>query len=145
MAVLLDVNVLVALAWPNHVHHAAAVHWFLETGQYSWATTPATETGFVRVSSNRAIIPEAKRAAEAIVLLRQLTERDGHVFWVDDIPFTRSELVAAERIIGHRQVTEAHLVALALRHRGRLATFDGGMAAILPAGVGADELFIRLG
>jgi predicted nucleic acid-binding protein len=25
---LLDVNVLVAFAWPNHVHHAAAQHWF---------------------------------------------------------------------------------------------------------------------
>ena len=25
---LLDVNVLIALAWPNHVHHAAARAWF---------------------------------------------------------------------------------------------------------------------
>jgi hypothetical protein len=25
---LLDVNVLVAFAWPNHVHHSAAQHWF---------------------------------------------------------------------------------------------------------------------
>lgn len=28
---LLDVNVLVALAWPNHVHHEAVQAWFTET------------------------------------------------------------------------------------------------------------------
>ena len=27
MVYLLDVNVLIALAWPNHVHHAAAHTW----------------------------------------------------------------------------------------------------------------------
>jgi predicted nucleic acid-binding protein len=28
MSSLLDVNVLLALAWPNHVHHAASRTWF---------------------------------------------------------------------------------------------------------------------
>ncbi|MGH9896422.1 MAG: type II toxin-antitoxin system VapC family toxin, partial [bacterium] len=49
---LLDFNVLVALAWPNHVHHQAAVKWFLTNQSGGWATSPLTESGFVRVSSN---------------------------------------------------------------------------------------------
>lgn len=33
-------------------------------------------------------------------------------------------------VIGHRQVTDAYLVALARGHRSRLATFDRGLAAL---------------
>jgi len=137
--------VLIALAWPNHVHHAAAVHWFVEAGQRNWATTPVTEAGFVRVSSNRLVIPEAKRPVDAIALLQELTARAGHVFWEDSISLARSELVAPERIIGHRQVTDAHLVALALQHGGRIASFDGGLAAVVPAGIDPKGLIVQLG
>lgn len=54
MAALLDVNLLVALAWPNHVHHQAALGWFQRNQAAGWATCPLTESGFVRVSSNSA-------------------------------------------------------------------------------------------
>jgi predicted nucleic acid-binding protein len=47
---LLDINVLVALAWPNHVHHETALHWFEVNHTYGWATSPLTQSGFVRVS-----------------------------------------------------------------------------------------------
>jgi uncharacterized protein len=49
---LLDVNVLVALTWPTHIHHLAARSWFDATGGAGWATCPVTQLGFVRVSSN---------------------------------------------------------------------------------------------
>ncbi len=55
---LLDVTVLVALAWPNHVHHHSARRWFAHRPG-PWATTPVTECGFVRVSSDRVVIPDA--------------------------------------------------------------------------------------
>ena len=66
---LLDVNVLIALAWPNHAHHGAAHRWFDDAGRAGWATTPFTESGFVRVSSNRAAIPTATSPALALELL----------------------------------------------------------------------------
>lgn len=34
---LLDVNVLLALAWPNHQHHVAAHRWFHDDGRRGWA------------------------------------------------------------------------------------------------------------
>lgn len=30
MITLLDINVLVSLPWPNHVHHAAGRQWFIQ-------------------------------------------------------------------------------------------------------------------
>ena len=145
MAVLLDVNVLIALAWPNHVHHADAVAWFMAHRSSGWATCPVTESGFVRVSSNTHVIPEAKGPAEAIGVLRALTALDGHRFWSDDVSFCRSTFIAPERIVGHRQVTDAHLVALALHHEGRLATFDRGMGDVVPAHVDVAGVLVLLG
>src|SRR2546425_13108367 len=109
MAALLDVNVLVALAWPNHVHHGTVVQWFLEHRAEGWATSSVTQSGFIRVSSNRRVIPEAKTPAAAISLLRQLTEGEGHTFWVDDVSLCRSKHIDPARIVGHHQVTDAHL------------------------------------
>ena len=41
--------------------------------------------------------------------------------------------------MGHAQVTDAHLLALALSRKGMLATFDGGTAAIVPDSAVAAE------
>ena len=139
-----DVNVLVALAWPNHVHHEPARAWFEHNHRHGWATCPVTESGFVRVSSNRKVIPGARRPEEAILLLRELTSLPGHSFWSDDTSIARSRWIAAERLLGYGQVTDAHLVALSLRRRGRLVTFDRGVADVLPPGVGAGDVLTVL-
>ena len=134
MSALLDVNFLVALAWPNHIHHEAAVTWFEQNHTEGWSTCPLTQSGFVRVSSNRKVIPDARTPTEAIRLLGELTALQGHQFWVDDISLVSSEHIHPGRIVGHRQVTDAHLVALTLRHDGHLVTFDRGLVDVLPAG-----------
>ncbi len=144
MAVLLDVNVLVALAWPNHIHHEFAHEWFEKNHEKGWATCPVTQSGFVRVSSNRSIIQEGKTPAEALVLLQRITDVDGHVFWFDDVDLTRTETIAPERIQGYRQVTDAHLLSLAIRHGGRLATFDRGVAGVVPTSVEPSEVLVFL-
>lgn len=144
MIELPDVNVLVALAWPNHVHHERARAWFEKNHRRGWATCPLTESGFVRVSSNRKVIPQARRPEEAIGLLRELTSLPGHVFWIDDISIARSRWIAREQLLGHGQVTDAHLVALSRRRRGRLVTFDRGIAEILPPGIGSHEVPVVL-
>jgi toxin-antitoxin system PIN domain toxin len=138
------VNVLVALAWPNHIHHESALEWFRDHQAGGWATCPLTQSGFVRVSSNHRIIPEAKTPAEAMVILKRITELTHHVFWVDDIDLAHSKLLVPERIQGYRQVTDAHLVALAIRHRGQLATFDSGVGNIVPPSNDPSELLVFL-
>jgi predicted nucleic acid-binding protein len=59
--------------------------------------------------------------------LARITDRPDHVSWPDSIPFTAVQL---QGVVGHRQVTNAYLAQLARHHGGRLATFDGGLAAL---------------
>ena len=137
---LLDVSVLVALAWPNHVHHEVARAWFRRNHRRGWATCSMTQTGFVRVSANKAFIQTAVSPREAVLLLGELTGLAGHRFWADDLHFVCSPHVDTDRLVGHRQVTGAHLLGLALRHKGRLATLDGKLRSLLPAGAPASSI-----
>ncbi len=130
MTPLLDVNVLVALAWPTHVHHAEAIDWFSEHLPAPWATASVTQAGFVRVSSNRKVLADARSPAEAAAVLRALTELDGHLMWTDDLDLVRTSEMAFGSLSGYRQVTDAHLLALAVRHDGRLVTFDKAVAGL---------------
>ena len=140
--ILLDVNVLVALAWPNHVHHAAAHAWFDEVGRAGFATCSATQSGFVRVSSNRRAIPDARSPREAREILRRMTAMPRHVFWADAVEIASSEHIAWERLGSHAQVTDAHLLALALHRGGRLATFDRALADLAPEGTAEHVLLL---
>lgn len=136
---LLDVNVLLALAWPNHVHHREALRWFREKGTRQFRTCPLTQTGFVRISSNSAFTAEAVTPAEALELLRRICALPGHEFWPDDVSLVEAE--PAPRPAGHRQVTDAYLLALAISHEGTLATLDRGVMSLL-GGRGAAEVEI---
>jgi toxin-antitoxin system PIN domain toxin len=135
---LLDVNVLVALAWPSHIHHARAHSWFSRHGKAGWSTCPATQAGFARVVSNPSFSSDALTPREALAYLGRITGLPGHAFWADDHSLVGSRWLAPERLVGYRQVTDAHLLAIALRHRGALVTFDRGARALVPAGLAAD-------
>lgn len=121
---LLDVNALVALAWDSHVHHASMRKWFSANRQDGWATCPVTESGFVRVSSNPKVMPHPIGVETAIGVLAGLRSIEGHAFLRDDVSLTDADL---PDLVGHRQVTDAHLLTLARRHKVGLVTFDSGI------------------
>lgn len=131
MIALLDVNVLVALAWPNHVHHGAAHAWFASHRATGWATCPPTQAGFLRVSSNAKALPGAKDPQEAFDLLQAMTRLPDHVFVPDDVDLGTSPHFHRDRLSGYRQVTDAHLLAITLSHAAALATFDRGIRYLL--------------
>jgi len=124
---LLDVNSLVALAWDSHVHHARIREWFERNRDHGWATCPVTEAGFVRISSNRKALPHPVGVATARSVLTLMTERGAHRFLANDISMRDPDLPP---IAGHRQVTDAMLLALARRSEIRLVTFDAGIATL---------------
>ena len=128
---LLDTNLLIALAWPHHVHHARAHTWFHGTGRSAWATCPMTQAAFIRISSNPKIIPDAVSPREALQVLQQIVAIRGHHFWPDDVEPANAKVFDSTVLVGHRQVTDAYLVALVQHHRGKLATFDRGIAELL--------------
>lgn len=127
-----DVNVLVALAWPNHVHHARAVAWFRDDGARGWATCPLSQAGFVRVSSNPRAIADARMPQDAIALLQRYVALPSHHFWHDDVALADSPAIARDRLIGYRQIIDAQLLALAIVRGGRLVTFDRGITDLVP-------------
>lgn len=124
---LLDTNVLIALAWPNHVHHQETVDWFARKGSGGFRTCPITETGFVRISSNPAFTPNAVAPSEALALLARITQLPGWGFWPDDLPLAAT-FSSPVHPATHRQVTDGYLLALAKAHGGVLATMDRGIA-----------------
>jgi len=128
---LLDINLLLALAWPTHPQHNAAHRWLsgISTAD-SWATCPITQCGFVRISSNPKFTPDALAPAAAIVLLETIVKQPAHTFWQDDVAITDSIHMPRKALQGHRQITDAYLFALSKSRGGKLATLDQGIASL---------------
>jgi uncharacterized protein len=119
---LLDVNVLVALFDPAHVHHDAAHAWFGRNRSRRWATCALTENALVRVLSNPAYPGRRTTVEDAASRLRTFCSDREHVFWPDSISVRDPGRFRWSHVQGHRQLTD--LLALPVSNRGRLATFD---------------------
>lgn len=118
---LADANLLIAMTVVDHVHHEVALGWFERT-EAEISTCPITEGTLLRF-----LIRAGKSAVDAVAVLDALRGQQWHSFLADEIPYDAGCLAG---VIGHRQVTDAYLVALA-RHNGRLlATLDKGLSAL---------------
>lgn len=127
MRALLDVNVLIALLDQAHPHHEASSSWLTASIKQGWASCPITQNGCVRIMSQPSY-PGARPASEIIERLRGGLSHAAHRFWPDDFSIVEEHAVDATRVHGARQVTDTYLLALALKHGGRLVTFDSGIA-----------------
>jgi toxin-antitoxin system PIN domain toxin len=123
MRALLDVNVLIALLDADHSLHARAAEWFANQARAGWASCPITQNGCVRIMSHPGY-PNALPLSAVVERLVEATTSALHQFWPDDVSLLDQGLVDATRIHGPRQLTDLYLVALAVRHGGRFATFD---------------------
>jgi uncharacterized protein len=111
---LLDVNFLIACGWQSHANHVRASRWL--SGTKSFATTPVSEMGFLRVSLSPAF---GARFEDAIAALEAIVRTRGHRFVRDDTRAASLPMVTTSK-----DVTDAQLVYLARRNRLKLATFD---------------------
>jgi hypothetical protein len=123
---LFDVNVLIALFDPDHVHHELAHRWWEANGSSGWASCPLTENGFVRVLSQPKY-PNAISLEDAVGRLSRSKKQGNHAFWTDDLSLSDDSIFHVEHVLGHRHVTDVYLLALAVRNSGRLVTFDRGV------------------
>lgn len=137
---LLDVNVLVALFDPDHLHHEPAHRWLAEHRSSGWATCPLTENGVVRVLANPAYSPSAERPAEIARRLAAFRESGQHAFWPDDVSLC--DTGAFNLTVGYRQLTDTYLLGLAVKHRGRLATFDRSIPLKAVRGARPEDLVV---
>jgi hypothetical protein len=139
---LLDVNVLVALFDPQHIHHDAAHRWFSTARVAGWATCPITENGLVRVIANPAYPGRRTTVADAADRLARFTRSGHHARWPADVSVLDPDRVDVRHLTGHREITDAYLLALAVRHRGALATFDRSVRTASVAGFTPEYLVV---
>ena len=124
MTFLLDVNVLIALIDPAHVHHELSRGWFGREGRQSWATCPISENGVLRIVGHPAYGNSPGSPAAVAAVLFDLRTLGNHLFWPDDISLLASDLVDPARLLVSAQVADTYLLALACSKGGRLATLD---------------------
>jgi toxin-antitoxin system PIN domain toxin len=118
---LLDVNAVIALIDPLHVHHERAHRWFASRGA-PWHTCPLVQNGVVRVVSH----PKYSNSQPAPVVLASLASlaaREDHAFLPDTVSLLDSS-VHTERLLASSQVTDTYLLHLAASNDALLATFD---------------------
>jgi toxin-antitoxin system PIN domain toxin len=125
---LLDVNVLLALFDSEHAHHARARAWWVQNRDRGWASCPLTQNGFIRIMSSPGY-PRPLIVADALSVLGAQVALPGHTFWPDDVSVFDATLFHHDRILGPRQLTDIYLLALAMKHGGRLATLDRAIPA----------------
>jgi hypothetical protein len=128
---LLDANALIALGWPAHEHHARMLAWFRDQARHGWATTPFTQAAFVRIVSQPAFSGSAIGPREAAELLSRNLSHRHHSFFPLDMQITEVAALCTGGLMGHRQVTDAYLLALAVKRKCKLVTFDSGLAQLL--------------
>lgn len=113
--------------------------------QEPWATCPITEMGFLRIVSNPSFSPHAPAWSEAVGILRKHTRSSpSHCFWQDSLTLAEVDTSLGKRIKGPNQITDAYLLALAIRNGGHMVTFDYRMEALAPEGSAEREALVIL-
>ena len=137
---LLDVNVLIALLDDAHVFARRANEW-LDAQPRRVATCPIVENGVIRIMSAPAYSMKYRATPEQIADgLKALADELDHEFWPDEVSLLDESLVDFTRLHGHRQVTDAYLLGLAVRRGGALASFDTALPLTAVRGAGRKHL-----
>jgi toxin-antitoxin system PIN domain toxin len=140
MRALLDVNVLIALLDAAHVHHGAAVAWLCANIDHGWASCPITQNGCIRILSQPGY-PSPLPPVQVAERLREATGTGHHRFWADSVSLLDGQVVW-RAVLGARQVTDAYLLALAVREGGRFVTFDRSVSLGMVQGATAEHLAV---
>ena len=131
MTDLPDVNVWLALADGNHVHHAAAQHYWQHQAAGVVAFCRVSMLGFLRLSTHRGVLSRPLTAAEACDIYHAW-RRDGGVGFVDEPPAAEAlfrELTCQPGFPRHLW-TDAWLAACARNAGCRVVSFDADFKRI---------------
>lgn len=141
MRALLDVNILIALLDAGHVHHATANSWLDAHIEQGWASCPLTQNGCLRIMSADSYA-RRQPLAEIALRLREATSMPFHEFWPDEISVLDPGHFDHGRWLTSRQITDAYLLALAVKRGGTFVTFDRGIDPRLVHGADARHLTV---
>ena len=134
---LLDVNVLIALCDPAHPHAPAARRFFQSAlPGNGWATCPLVENGFLRIFGDHRYRGGPGSPQTARLILEGVMASPGHQFWPDGLSLADTRHFPSLPPSDH--LTDIYLLALAVKHGGRFATFDQSIdPSLVPGGPAA--------
>jgi toxin-antitoxin system PIN domain toxin len=139
---LLDVNVWIALLDEGHVHHAAALR-FMQQRKLQIASCPLVENGVIRVLNLPGYSALGPVGFEAVSnKLRSICASLDHEFWPDGISLTDAGRIQWSRVLGHNQITDVYLLALAVAKGGCLVTLDHRVTLNTVHGAAARNLLL---
>ena len=138
MRALLDTSVLIALLDANHLQHPLCTRW-LATQQDGWASCPITLNGCIRILSQ----PQYPNRLPMQTVAKGLQEAMAHPmhrFWPDEINPLAADALDWQRLLRPAEITDAYLLALAVRHQACLVTLDQGISLAWAQGATAANL-----
>lgn len=119
---LLDANALIALTLTDHEHHERVASW--SAGVDHMALCPVVEGSLIRF-----LVRLGQSPATAKAVLDGLHASPRCEFWSDALSYRHADL---GHVVGHRQVTDAYLAALAASNDAVLVTLDEALARAVP-------------
>lgn len=126
MKALLDANVLVALFDADNKYHDIAEKWFLDficEPNNVWLSCAITQMACLRVLSLPSY-PKHFTFAEIQQILQGAMLASNHQFLVEEMNLVLDEVLDWRHLQGHRQLTDAYLLALAVANQAVFVTFD---------------------
>jgi predicted nucleic acid-binding protein len=115
-----DVNVLLALTNDNHEFHGVATAWFKSLSDGDLLLCPLTETSLLRLSC----VLFNKNLRDAIFLLRALMQVPGFAYMSVRDSWLNISAPYIWRLQGHKQITDAYLLGIAIQEQAILVTLD---------------------
>ena len=135
-------NVWIALLDEAHVHHAQALA-FMERRKVKIATCPLTENGVIRILNLPGYSKRGPAGFEPVQQkLQQICADVDHEFWPDSLSLRTESRVNWSRVLGHNQITDVYLLALAVANKGCLVTLDHRVALSTVIGAGSGNLML---
>ena len=120
MTYLLDVNALVALGFANHEFHDRVARWVRARPAPTLATCSITELGFIRVLAQAPAYGLTVTQARTLLLKMKEAGASRFTFMADDHDISH----LPTWVKTPKQITDGHLVELAVANGGELATLD---------------------
>jgi toxin-antitoxin system PIN domain toxin len=127
-----DVNVWLAFASEQHVHHSAAVRWYDSTGVDSQIFfCRFTQMALLRLITNAAVMgDEVRNHEQAWADYDSIVNNDARIGFVDEPPHIEGifRAVSRQKVPATKTWTDSYLIAFAEALSLSLVTFDRGLA-----------------
>lgn len=126
MRFLLDANILVTLFDNKNDNHAKVAQWFLQHIQSSnnvWLSGAITQMACLRILSLPSY-PADYSFKEVQEIFVEAIKHTKHEFIATNLDVVQSNIIDWRHLQGHRQLTDAYLLALAVHANAKLVTLD---------------------